>query len=442
METNHIKNPYLRSFPPSPGGIPPRKQQRTTITEKEEAVLLPSYADPSKIRKYQSIATIFGERPAYVMQKKRRYEQTVWMRDSVVLDVIGTSRTYYPKARWARGPNFCTCPCEPKCYQSYRDFKTFSDEAWSSDDDDFSESYYNNKSELMCVRHERTGKILKKGETIVPGVGVVMLEQNFDTAARTGRIFPTTDTILETSFHPDGHLVDPYGIVPLNKKRVLSDSFLTPTKLHRYLSGHPTTYLPKQEARHTQTVPTVLFRDARPNAQVYEPVEGTKIKVENVEDDCYVPSTGSQTLLSHTSQPEDDDSSTIVPTNEERDPSETAASAIKAFLSDEEEDSSEYLQKDDYMKCNRCHCAPCIWVQKGHMVQKKHNEAVRRALLELKVTTLPNWHLRRLYFAEMTIQMWGPLGWERKTIIPDCVVDCVRGLFPEPKGIFNYPKWS
>jgi hypothetical protein len=25
------------------------------------------------------------------------------------------------------------------------------------------------------------------------------------------------------------------------------------------------------------------------------------------------------------------------------------------------------------------------------------------------------------------------LGWERKTIIPDCVVDCVQGLFPEPK---------
>jgi hypothetical protein len=174
----------------------------------------------------------------------------------------------------------------------------------------------------MCVRHERTGKILKKGETIVPGVGVVMMEQNFHMAARTGQIFPTTDNILETSFHPEHHLVDPYGIVPLNKKTVSSDSsFLTPTKLHRYLSGQPTPYLPKEEARHTQTVPTVLFGNISANAPVYEPVEGTKIKIENLDVESYVPSTGSQTLLSNSSQPEDDDSSTIMPTNEERDPS-------------------------------------------------------------------------------------------------------------------------
>jgi hypothetical protein len=58
------KNPYLHSFPPSPGGLPPRKLQRR---EKEEKVLLPSYADPIKIRKYESIEAIFGERPEYVM---------------------------------------------------------------------------------------------------------------------------------------------------------------------------------------------------------------------------------------------------------------------------------------------------------------------------------------------------------------------------------------
>jgi hypothetical protein len=64
----------------------------------------------------------------------------------------------------------------------------------------------------MCVRHERTGKILNKGETIVPGVGVVMLEQNLHTAARTGRIFQTTDKILETTFHPDLHSIDLYAV--------------------------------------------------------------------------------------------------------------------------------------------------------------------------------------------------------------------------------------
>jgi hypothetical protein len=74
-------------------------------------------------------------------------------------------------------------------HQSHFDFKTFSDETWSSDDDDFSESYYNKKSELMCVRHERSGKILDTGETIVPGVGVVTLAQNVLSASRSGRIF-------------------------------------------------------------------------------------------------------------------------------------------------------------------------------------------------------------------------------------------------------------
>jgi hypothetical protein len=196
-----------------------------------------------------------------------------------------------------------------------------------------------------------------------------MLEQNFHTAARTGQIFPTTDKILEYSFHPDGHLVDPYNIV-INENTVSLDSFLTPKKLHRYLSGQPTPYIPKVEARRKETVPTILFGDLSPNAPVYEPVVGTKIKIDNVDVESYVPSTGSQTLLSNSSQPKDDDSSTIMPTNEERDPSETAASAVKPFWSDEEEDLSEYLKKDDYIKCHRCHCAPCIWVQKGHMVQK------------------------------------------------------------------------
>jgi hypothetical protein len=96
----------------------------------------------------------------------------VWIKDDnpqhPILDMIGTSRTYYAHARWSKPPNFCTCPCEPKCHQSSKDFKSFLDEAWSSDDDGFSESYYNKNSKLMCVRHERTGKLLSKGETIVP----------------------------------------------------------------------------------------------------------------------------------------------------------------------------------------------------------------------------------------------------------------------------------
>jgi hypothetical protein len=155
--------------------------------------VVPSYADPLKIRKYDSIEEIFGEWPAYIMQKKRRYEQTIWIKEKEAsahkLEVIGTTRLYYNRARWSKHPSYCSCPCEPKCHQSHLDFKTFSDETWSSDNDDFSESYYKKKSELMYVRHERSGKILDTGETIVPGVGVVALAQNVLSASRSGRIF-------------------------------------------------------------------------------------------------------------------------------------------------------------------------------------------------------------------------------------------------------------
>jgi hypothetical protein len=191
------------------GGHSPLTKPKPTALE------VPSYAHPLKIQKYKSIEEIYGERPAYVVQKKRRYEQTVWIKDDdhpqhSALDVIGTSRTYYSNARWSKPPNFCNCPCEPKCHQSTQDFQSFSDEAWSSDDDDFSETYYNKNSELMCVRHERTGKVLMEGETIVPGVGVVQLVQDLHTAARNGRIFLLSkDTVKKnTNSKNDHHSVD------------------------------------------------------------------------------------------------------------------------------------------------------------------------------------------------------------------------------------------
>jgi hypothetical protein len=64
----------------------------------------------------------------------------------------------------------------------------------------------------MCVRHKRTGKILNNGETTVSRVGMMKLEQNFHTAAWTGRIFPSTNKILETSYDPDLHSVVRYTV--------------------------------------------------------------------------------------------------------------------------------------------------------------------------------------------------------------------------------------
>jgi hypothetical protein len=93
------------------------------------------------------------------LHKKCWYEQTVWIKDDDpkdrvlakhrVLDVISTSRAYYPKARWAKTSSFCTCPCEPKCHQSYQEFKSFSNNAWSLDNEDFCKTYYNKNIKSM-----------------------------------------------------------------------------------------------------------------------------------------------------------------------------------------------------------------------------------------------------------------------------------------------------
>jgi hypothetical protein len=198
-------------------------------------------------------------------------------------------------------------------------------------------------------------------------------------------------------------------------------------------------------------VPTVLEFERKTTdddpppspVQKTEYAHGSNIKIEDEADKSYEPSPSSQTLLSYGTQPAlDDDTSTMMPYD--RDPSDTAASAVKAFLSDDNKETKRISAGDEENsnKCPRCRSAPCVWIQKGHLVQLTHQQAVKRALEEQEKTTLPNWHLRRLYLAEMTIQMWGPLGWERKTMLPECVVTGVRGLFPEPNGMYNYPKWS
>jgi hypothetical protein len=340
--------------------------------------VVPSYADPFKIAKYASIEAIFGERPAYVMQKKRRYEQTVWINDSnginPNLDVIGTTRLYYQRARWAKHPSFCTCPCEPKCHESHLDFKTFSDEVWSSDDDDFSESYYNKKSELMCVRHERSGKILDAGETIVPGVGVVILQQNQHSSSHSGRIFLSNKKTEEEKkewnmarlhqFCKDEGLSWPQKVHrtirrPSNRKSS-SSSFLTPRRLYPYLKGHPTP-VDQNEALNQKTVPTEVVCGEnsleniidRKKTVFAKPVyaHGSDIKIEdNKAESYYEPSTASRNLLSYSTQPEgDDSSSTMLPS--ERDPAETEASAVKAFQDSDVEDRSPEVQEEGMKKC-------------------------------------------------------------------------------------------
>jgi hypothetical protein len=211
------------------------------------------------------------------------------------------------------------------------------------------------------------------------------------------------------------------------------------------MSGQPMPFNRSKDAvPQNSTVPSYVLlgansEDESATSKVNEPPYGLElmVKIENEEEDSYIPSTGSKTLLSSCSHQDDDSTEPS-----KRDPSETAASAVKAFLLEDEKKPLYLEESDGMMKCRRCRCVPWIWIQKGHLVQRKHQQAVKSVLCELEKQALPNWHLRRLYFAEMDIQMWGPLGWEHKTVLPECVVDSVRGLFPEPNGICNYPKWS
>jgi hypothetical protein len=143
-------------------------QKKFDAQSKTLQLLQKASAESKRCSSELSADILCGERPAYVMQEKRGYEQMVWIKDDnpqhPVLDVTDMSRTYYVQARWSKPPNFCTCPCELKCHQSSKDFKSFSDEARSSDDDNFSELYYNKNIKLMRLRHFPTGKLLNRGE--------------------------------------------------------------------------------------------------------------------------------------------------------------------------------------------------------------------------------------------------------------------------------------
>jgi hypothetical protein len=45
-----------------------------------------------------------------------------------------------------------------------------------------------------------------------------------------------------------------------------------------------------------------------------------------------------------------------------------------------------------------------------------------------------------LYFAKMTIQMWEPLGWKRKTSLPDCGGGLCLRTFSKAKRNLQLPK--
>jgi hypothetical protein len=118
------------------------------------------------------------------------------------------------------------------------------------------------------------------------------------------------------------------------------------------MSGQPTSFNCSKAVHQNSTVPSsVLFgansEDESASSKVYKPLYGLElmVKIENEEEDRYVPSTGSKTLLSSCSHQDDDSTEP-----NKRDPSETAASAIKAFLLEDEKILLNIEESDNLMK--------------------------------------------------------------------------------------------
>jgi hypothetical protein len=240
METL-IKNPYLRFSPPFEINLPPTKlERRVDEQSKGLKTRVPSYAHPKKLEKYCSFEAIFGERPGYLLQKKGNTSKLFGSRTALFW-MSSERRVRTMKKQDGRNhQTFVPALASPNVTKAKKSSQLFQTKPGLPKMRTTRKPITIGKNEVMCVRHEQTGKILTTGNMIVPGVGVVKLEQDLHTAARTGRIF-TKET---------------------NAVKLSADSFLTPKKFQRYLHGEP---LPSNrgKALHKKTVPTVLFVDQR-----------------------------------------------------------------------------------------------------------------------------------------------------------------------------------
>jgi hypothetical protein len=108
----------------------------------------------------------------WYVQYKDRYQQIVCLCDNST--IYNHNRWYYLSPCWLK-PGGCECPCCPKNSE-------FEDEDWSSSDKEGMIGAYNCKNKCLFYACAKTGKYLKEGETVVPYIGPIPLEQPYDNA--------------------------------------------------------------------------------------------------------------------------------------------------------------------------------------------------------------------------------------------------------------------
>jgi hypothetical protein len=148
----------------------------------------------------------------WYVQYKRRYQQIVRLRDDST--IYNRSRWYYLAPRWLK-PGGCKCPCFPKNVETYYRDAEFEDEAWSSSDEEGTIGAYDCKNKRLFYAYAKTGKKLKQGETVVPYVGPIPMEQPYEDAV-TGRILVTCDKIMHKCYDPEYDTYDWY-LLPEDK---------------------------------------------------------------------------------------------------------------------------------------------------------------------------------------------------------------------------------
>ena len=101
---------------------------------------------------------------------------------------------------------------------------------------------------------------------------------------------------------------------------------------------------------------------------------------------------------------------------------------IKLDISDVPSES----EKKGTFVCPKCMDDPCVWENVGKGV---HDDVLAHIEENGGSECLTNQNIRFFYYRKVTEKLFGYLGAHNCRRLPDCVVDGVRELFPNPPGI-------
>jgi hypothetical protein len=167
----------------------------------------------------------------YFVEYKRCYQQTVRLRHDGT--VWNRTRWYYLFARWLK-PGGCKCACFPKNIETYYKDSEWDNEDWSSLDEEGTIAAYDGEDKRLFYAYAKTGEKLKDGETILPYLGPINLEQKQHDPYITGRILVTRDKIMERHYNP---AFDPYDWYMLPEDKALCKRNRHYDRLQRQLNS-------------------------------------------------------------------------------------------------------------------------------------------------------------------------------------------------------------